>query len=351
VLARLTAYPYGTTVWKSFHNRFFARYGIGSLVPLLDVVDPDVGLGFPAGYVGAGPEPREPVSVREQRLLALAQAAVLDGRDEITLDEWLVDELAVGDQRRVRLPPHVELRFQLHTESQAALGRGDFDLAVVSASRGVGTTTGRFIGLLEPSDQARAAALFERLTASDPDTLPVQLSFPPLALGDAHVTRAPGLLPAVISLAEHRTPGGTVIPVEDLAVGCDSRRLYLASLSRGRRLEPTVLHAIDLRANTPPLARFLAEVGKAQAAVVTGFSWGAAARLPFLPRVRYGRAILSPARWRLDRPDLPGRGNPWPAWQEALSAWRARRRLPTAVFLTQGERDHAHDLVLLRGRH
>lgn len=346
VLARLTAYPSGTTAWKDYHNRFFARYGIGSLVPLLDVVDPDVGLGFPAGYLGAGPEPREPVSARDQRLLALAQAAALEGRDEITLDERLVAELAVGDRSRVRVPPHMELCFQLHAESQTALRRGDFNLAVLSASRGVGTTTGRFIRLLAPSDQDRAAAVFERLPTSDPDpgTLPVQLSFPPLDLGDAHVTRAPRLLPAVISLAEHQAPGSTVIPVEDLAVGCDSQRLYLASLSQGRRLEPTALHALDLRAHTPPLARFLAEVGKAQVAVVTGFSWGTATRLPFLPRLRHGRVILSLARWRLDRCDLPGRGAPWQVWQDALSAWRARRRLPNVVLLTQRDQRLKLDL-------
>ncbi|MGH3992005.1 MAG: thiopeptide-type bacteriocin biosynthesis protein, partial [Pseudonocardiaceae bacterium] len=186
--------------------------------------------------------------------------------------------------------------------------------------------------------------------------MPVQLSFAPLTPSDAHVTRAPELLPAVISLAEHRRPTGTVIPLDDLAVACDRRRLYLASLSLGQRLEPTMLHALDLRTHTPPLARFLAEVGRSQATVVTAFDWGAAGRLPFLPRVRYGCTVVSPARWRLDAADLPGRGAPWHGWQETMTAWCARRRLPTAVFLTEGDQLLKLDLgqsahrVLLRAR-
>jgi hypothetical protein len=72
-----------------------------------------------------------------------------------------------------------------------------------------------------------------------------------------------------------------VIPLEDLAVGCDSRRLYLTSLTVGRQLGPTILHALDLRAHTPPLARFLAEVGRAQSSVVTSFDWGAASHHNF----------------------------------------------------------------------
>jgi lantibiotic biosynthesis protein len=49
--------------------------------------------------------------------------------------------------------------------------------------------TGRFVSVLEPSDQERMAGVFARLPASDPGTLPVQLSFPPLVPGAAHVTR------------------------------------------------------------------------------------------------------------------------------------------------------------------
>lgn len=50
-----------------------------------DLVDPDVGLSFPAGFLDAAPEPREPVTTREQQLLGLAKAAALDRRDEIEL--------------------------------------------------------------------------------------------------------------------------------------------------------------------------------------------------------------------------------------------------------------------------
>jgi thiopeptide-type bacteriocin biosynthesis protein len=354
-LARLTAHPFGSVAWQSYHTRFFERYGIGALVPVLDVVNPDIGLGFPAGYPGSTAQERPTALLaRDGRLLALAQAAALEGRDEVTLDERLVAELAADDLGRARVPPHVELCFEVQAASQAALGRGEFDLTIVNLSRGVGTVTGRFYRLLDPSDQDRAATVFARLPASDPDTLAVQLSFLPLAPGAAHVTRTPELLPTVISLAEHRAPSDTVIRLEDLAVASDGHRLYLASIALARRLEPAILHALDLRTHTPPLARFLAEVGRAQAAVVTGFDWGAASHLPFLPRVRYRRTILSPARWLLDPAELPSRDAPWTQWQDDMAAWSTRRRLPKLVYLTDRDRrlkldlDQVHHLALLR---
>ncbi|WP_030570923.1 lantibiotic dehydratase [Streptomyces aureocirculatus] len=344
VLARLTAYPFGTPAWQDFHNRFFERYGINSLIPLRDVVDPDVGLGFPAGYRDAEPEHREAVTAREQRLFSLAQAAVLDGRDEIHLDEELLRALTLGDSDTMQVPAHLELRFQIHATSQAALANGDFALHSIAPSRGIGTTSGRCLGLLEPADQARAAAVLEQVPVNAPGALPTQVSFAPLDRGDPNVTRVPELLPGVISLAEHRPADERTITLDDLAVGCDRRRLYLVSLSRRCLLDPTTLHALDLRAHTPPLARFLTEISRSQAAVLTPFPWASATALPYLPRVRYGRTILSPAKWRLDRSELPGRRTSWEEWHKAVDEWRTRRRVPDAVVLTEGDQGLPLDL-------
>ena len=56
-------------------------------------------------------------------------------------------------------------------------------------------------------------------------------------------------------------------------MGCDPRRFFLVSLSRGLRLEPLALHALDLRAHTPPLGRFLLRVAKSTSSQITPFSW------------------------------------------------------------------------------
>ncbi|MEN8654354.1 lantibiotic dehydratase [Streptomyces sp. 21So2-11] len=353
-LARLTAYPFGTPAWKDFHNRFFERYGINSLVPVRDVVNPDVGLGFPAGYRDAEPEHREAPSSREERLLSLAQAAVLDGRDEISLDEELIRTLTVGDQDTTQVPAHTELRFRIRATSQAALEEGDFTLHGIAPSRGIGTTIGRSLGLLTPEDQARAATMLEKLPANTPGSLPTQVSFAPLDRGDTNVTRVAEFLPAVISLAEHRPADERTITLDDLAVGCDRRRLYLVALSRACLLDPMTLHALDLRGHTPPLARFLTEISRSQTAVLTVFPWASATALPYLPRVRYGRTILAPARWRLDRSELPDRRTSWEEWHKAADEWRARRRVPDKVALTEGDQllpldlsERAH-LALLR---
>ena len=352
-LTRVSTRPYGTAAWNEYHQRFYERYGIGTMVPLAEAVA-DSGTGYPDGYPGAPAVARRPrVSARDDALVRLAQAAVLDGRDEVLLTDELVAALDTGPDEP-RLPPHLEIGVRVHAASLRELQRGRFRLEVVSVSRGVGVSTGRFLSVLAPGDRQALAAELADLPAADGNTVPAQLSFPPLLPESAHVTRAPQILPTVISLQEHRAPGDDVLSPEDLAVGCDGRRMYLAAPEHGQRIEAVGMHALNLRTHTPPLARFLAELSRAQCAQVTVFDWGAAAAMPFLPRLRYGRTVLAPARWRLEAPELPGRTRPRAEWDAALTDWRAQRRLPRRVFLAEDDRrlfldlDQASHRILLR---
>jgi thiopeptide-type bacteriocin biosynthesis protein len=77
---------------------------------------------------------------------------------------------------------------------------------------------------------------------------------------------------------------------------------------------------------------------------VVSVSWGAAHRLPFLPRVRYRRTILSPARWLLAAADLPDPNATWQTWTDHMDAWRRRFRVPAAVYLGADDRRIRLDL-------
>ncbi|WP_307111302.1 lantibiotic dehydratase [Streptomyces demainii] len=353
VLTRLSIRPYGTAAWNEYHQRFYERYGIGTMVPLAQVVA-DSGTGYPDGYPGAPASARRPrVSARDDALVRLAQTAALDGRDEVVLTDEQIEALDVGPGEP-RLPPHLEIGVRVHAASLEDLQRGRFRLEVMSVSRGAGVSTGRFLSVLASADREALAAELADLPTADGNTVPAQFSFPPLLAESAHVTRSPQVLPTVISLQEHRTPQDAVLAPEDLAVGCDGRRMYLAVPERGHRVEAIGMHALNLRTHTPPLVRFLTELSRAQCAQVTVFDWGTAAAMPFLPRLRYGRTVLAPARWRLEVAELPGRVRPRAEWDAALTDWRARRRLPRRVHLVEDDRrlfldfDEAGHRTLLR---
>ncbi|MCZ4603496.1 lantibiotic dehydratase [Streptomyces sp. Lzd4kr] len=341
-LYRTTAQPYGYQHWRDYHRRFRARYGVGALVPVMDLVS-DSGLGLPAGYLGSerGAAPKQ-LTDRDELLLSLVQEVNLEGRDELRLTDATVEALekaAGGDERL--FVPRVEAAFEVHAPSTTALARGYFDVLLTAVPRPGSSMAGRFAYVLPPEQQDALAATYH----SAPGVLPTQLVFPPRRRRSENVTRTLRLLPNVIELSGHREPDETAIELADIAVTADSRSFHLVQLSTGRRIDVRVLHALEGGTQTPPLARFLAEVANARCAAYKPFDFGAGARLPFLPRVRYRRTILTQARWLLMGDDLPGRKASTEEWGRAFDAWCDRLRVPYRVAMIEYDQRLPLDLT------
>ncbi|MET9058413.1 lantibiotic dehydratase [Streptomyces antibioticus] len=331
-LYRTTAQPYGYQHWRDYHRRFRARYGVGALVPVMDLVA-DSGLGLPAGYLGSERDAApKPLTDRDELLLALVQQVLLEGRDELLLTDATVDALerAAGRDERL-LVPRVEAAFEVHAPSTEALARGIFDVLLTAVPRPGSSMAGRFAHVLPPEQQDALAATYR----GGPDVLPAQLVFPPRRRRSENVTRTQQLVPNVIELSGHREADETAIQLTDIAVTADSRSFHLVQFSTGRRIAVRVLHALEGGTQTPPLARFLAEVATARYAAYKPFDFGAGARLPFLPRVRYRRTTLAQARWLLMAEELPGRKVTTEQWESVFDAWRDRLRVPEQIAVIE----------------
>jgi thiopeptide-type bacteriocin biosynthesis protein len=114
---------------------------------------------------------------------------------------------------------------------------------------------------------------------------------------------------------------------------------YLASISRNQIIEPQVLHALALQKQPPPLVRFLAHLARGFGALWTEVDWGPHCHdLPHLPRLRYRRSIIAPARWRLTATALPGKAAPALEWEQAVKRWRQLWRCPDVVELRDDDR-------------
>jgi class I lanthipeptide synthase len=324
VLARLARETTGSREWREYFAAFVDRYGTGTLVPLRTVLDRDAGLGLPRGYPGSTqPACRHVFSDRDELLLALAAEATARGHRGVELDDATVEKLATAGGCGDAIPPHLDLSARIHATSPAALDRGDFTLTV-SPGRAAGTLTSRFTTLVP---EAGLNAIFATLPTTTAGAVPAQLSFTPIYPSAENVCRVPAYLPDIVSIGEHAA--GRAIRVDDLAVTASHRRLHLVSLSLRRVIEPQVLHALAPK-QQPMVARLVGELSRALDVGWIGFDWGAADTLPFRPRVRYGRAILAAARWRLVQGDLPAHTA---GWDQALDRWRAAWRCPARVEL------------------
>ncbi|MFJ6740591.1 lantibiotic dehydratase [Streptomyces sp. NPDC091279] len=344
VLVRLTRHQGAKPNWAAYHSVFWDRYGAGSLVPVRDAVDLAAGVGLPAGFpTSLRPEQQDRALPRDELLMRRAWEAAVTGVHEICLTDADIDELSPTAQSAdddVALAPHVEMGVKVHARSQQALDQGDFTVSVRPAWS-TGNLTGRFAAMLPDSGLGET---YGKLPTLVDGALPAQLSFTPDYPHAENVARIPAFLPYVIPLGEHRPPAAHLIPLDDLAVLSTGKHLHLVSLSRRRVVEPVVLHPLALDKQAPPIARFLAQLGRGFATAWTPFDWGPlGAGMPFLPRVRYGKALLTPARWKITPGDLPA-GPFTPAWRDALTGWTRTWRCPEFLELREDDRTLRLDL-------
>ncbi|MEU6158828.1 lantibiotic dehydratase [Streptomyces sp. NPDC047130] len=339
VLLRLSRHPDGQGAWNDFQVAFWERYGTGTLVPLKEVVGLVAGLGYPHSYPGSRrPAPRSGVSERDQRLLHLAWKAAATGQEEIVLTGGTVDHLA-GGTAKTEAPAHVEMCARIHATDVDALERGDYDL-VVTPARSAGTLTSRFTPAATGSG---LEGVYRTMPAEIDGAVRAQMSFPGLYPHTESVARIPAYLDHVMPMGEVRASDdpAQIIDVDDLAVTATSSRLHLVSVSRRQVIDPQVFHAMALEKQPPLLARFIAHLVRAFGPRWSGFDWGpAAASLPFLPRVRYRRTVLSPARWLLTRDNVPTEGD----WSAALTDWRTTWSCHRPVDLRDDDRTLRLDL-------
>jgi thiopeptide-type bacteriocin biosynthesis protein len=329
--------------WRDWHARFLSRYGLHALVPILDAVDAQVGLGYPDGFTGQPAAASSTVTDRDQGLLALAQRAALRREHEIVLDGRMLDSLTGPAPSEVQ--PTAELTVRVHASSLRAVAGGDFQLSVVRACAQAFSTAGRFLDLFDEPDRRRMATCAANSQPARHGALLAQLSAVTRYTISLDVNRAAQVLPHLIPVGEYHAPSAAVIGLDDIAVAADAHRLYLVSVSRQWVLQPVAVNAVEPVRHAHPLARFLAEAPAAFATGCSPFEWGPAGRgMPFLPGLRYGRTLLSPARWLLTAAELPDRRADWKQWTHALTGWLDVTGCPAAVSLGVGDQTFGLDL-------
>lgn len=345
-LARLSRPP--SRQWRDWHARFLDRYGLYGLVPVVDAVDAQVGLGYPKRFTGErAAEPADDSAVltdRDRRLLALAQRAALRGEHEVVVDDALLEQVA--GTATVEVSPSAELTVRVHADSLHAIEEGDFQLSVVRASAQAFSTAGRFLDLFGDDVRDRMASGAAEIPPTSDGALLAQLSAVTRYAVSLDVNRATQVLPHLIPIGEFHHPSQATIGLDDIAVTADAHRLYLVSISRKCALQPIAINAVEQVRHAHPLARFLAEAPLALSTGGQPVEWGPAATgLPFLPALRYGRTLLSPARWHLAAAEMPDRQATSQLWDQALATWQQATGCPAAVWLGVGDQTIRLDLL------
>ena len=336
-----------------FRKAFLQRYEY-AVVPLLDVVDEDSGIGF--GAAGAyestaicGLHLKAEKGERRKRHLSDAQAFLLDRlisrggdcRDELHLQ---LADLPDFEEAADNVPSSSSLWAELVAESPEALAREDFQI-LVNGTFGPGGARplGRFCHP-EPKLTPLVRKYLECEQIHEPDAILAEIVHLPEGRAGNVVCRPVLRDYEITYLGRSGIANQQQIAASDLLVGLDSdNRLYLHSRRLNKRVIPrlTTAHGFFI-ASMSPVYRFLGALQHQGGVAGPAFSWGPLEEMSYLPRVRVGRVILSVARWRLRRREIESL-----AKYQGVRRYLAVRELRTTRCLPRFIELEEHDQTLM----
>jgi thiopeptide-type bacteriocin biosynthesis protein len=330
----------GAPPLRDYALAFLERYGPGEEVPVLELLDPHTGLDAPRGYRWPAPAfaPAETAGHdppgREHLLLGWIQQAMFDD-GPVELTEQRIGQLARGAVSRPP-PPLLDVYVQVHAASPEAIDRGDWLAAI--APMGIvpgGRSFGRFHRLLPPDVTDRLRAFLGSEQELEPGPVFAELSYRPAETRMRNVSGHARLRRYEIPVdVRPSVPQEDVIGLDDLLIGLHDGRFSI----RSRRLQRPVVavqsHMLS-PVRAPNVCRFLLEVSAGRYGPIWSFRDPVLARLPYCPRITYGKVVLAAARWNLTRELLGDAGEAG----TAIGAWRQRFRAPRHVYLVSQDDD------------
>ncbi len=339
LMLRMTPAPHGLSYFEPYRQAFIARYGPHREVPLLELLDPNFGLGSPANYHGGSNAiPQSRAALRSQTLLNVAYSALHDRQRVIELDAETLARLETWTPSPDTAPPSLDLNVFIAAESPEAIDAGAFQVIIGPnlGAQAAGRNLGRFADLIGPEAVKALQRAARAEEAHAPDKLWVELVYLPRNPRSANVVIRPVV--REYELVIGTSPGQEkhrLLPLDELVAGVRNNGFYIRWPAVNIELLVTSGHMLNTM-QASPVIRFLAEVGRERIALLNAFDWGPAWSFPFLPRVQVGRIVLREAQWRIDTLtrtlELPAE---IPAvFQEALVRWRERWQVPRYIYLS-----------------
>jgi thiopeptide-type bacteriocin biosynthesis protein len=330
-----------------FRNAFLARYEQRE-IPLEEALDEDIGIGVDGesggtadasaflketGIASAPPPESVTWTSREAHLLDRLREAVAASRTELELTPTDIDRLAAP--QRLPLPSALAVHLTLIARSDDEVRRGDYDLVVDGAG---GPSGARLLGRFCAGSKRLTELVRDHLRAEErahPDCVFAEVvHLPEGRVGN--VAQRPVLRDHEIPyLGRSGAPAAGRIATSDLLVSVREGRVVLRSRSLGREVVPRLTSAHNFNGRSLAVYRFLGRLQVQGVAPWMLFPWGALESSSFLPRVRFGRLILSRARWLVDRTTIAelSTGSLEDRFR-AVQVFRARVRMPRFVLLS-----------------
>ncbi|MGF9642890.1 lantibiotic dehydratase [Paenibacillus sp. FSL L8-0502] len=342
---------------ETYRSAFIEKYGLHRQIPLLELLDEDMGLGAPPGY--EYPVSRRSWEIpatntdRDKQLACWVGEAIKQGSIEIELTDEKIKKIESVPSDLIP-PPSLEMYVTIAASNSNDLEKKSYKLIINpnSGDPGAGKAFGRFGPILNEVAQGKISSIYELQSDQDPNVVFAELIY--LTTNNRHsnvvITNRSCSHQIILGTNNYTDDGAATIPLSDLYVGCTHNSFYLISRSLNKRVIPISTNMLNYY-RAPNIYRFLREIQQEGQRNISSFQWGSLSGFPFLPRVRYGNTILSPAMWSFNAGMEAFQGcHTKSDWAHAFERYRKEWSIPRHVYITIDDNrllmDTTHDFCI-----
>ncbi len=341
-------------VWNNesinqFQKRFYERYEDGE-VSLLEALDPELGIGYPAQYGGNDVSPlvddlflpqrqeqqsSEQISYFQSLLFKKAAECVVNKQTEIVLTD---DDVENFSPNWTDLPPTMSTMFEVI--------RSKPDDTLIRLNYFGGSCGANLIGRFAYADE-NLNRLVKDITQKEqellPDVILAEIVYLP-ETRNGNILYRPHIRDYEIPyMAYSDLPSRQTINISDLMLSIQKGKLVIRSKKLNKEIVPRLTTAHNYSLSSMPVYRFLCDMQHPLGRGSISFYWGNLLQreFSFLPRLRYSNTILSPASWNIKVKEIEKyfkiTGD-----EELITAttqFRNDRRIPRYVLLPDGDNE------------
>ncbi|MCH5305022.1 MAG: lantibiotic dehydratase family protein [Rikenella sp.] len=345
-LTKYTSYRFSNTPLELFKSAFLERYEQQEM-PLAQVLDNDLGLGYPINENQADinrfiddlrlptQDPQFTPVILNDALYNKYIAARQKGETEIILDER---DLPANADTQGTFPETLQVMCRMLSDSPC-----QFYIHSVG-----GTSAANLISRfshLDPSVYQLVKAITQKESELYPDAIVAEVIHLPAArIGN--ILFRPILREYEIPYLGHsHLAADQQIPISDLMISIRQDRVHLRSCKLNKEIIPRLTSAHNYVWRSLPIYRFLCDLQSQGLRTNLDFQWGNWANIvDYLPRVTYRGHVLSRQQWRLKTSDLPNAELDDQSLMCAMLELSQRQKLPQQFIIANSDHELLVDL-------
>ena len=341
-----------TPVWKNetltkFQQAFYDRYEDRE-IPLMKVLDPDLGIGYPMDinpgdisplldkfFLPLQSQPKNHQFTPFQSLLfSKMQECFSNKVKEIVFTD---DDVKAFKENWDDLPPTLSCMFEMIKENQAC--------TLIKFNSCGGSCGANLLARFSHMDK-KIDEWVKEIAAKEQELIPDVIFAEIAHLPDSRVGNIlsrPHIRDyEILYLANSDLPHENLIYMSDLMLSVRKGRLFLRSKKLNREIIPRLTTAHNYHNNPMPVYQFLCDLQIQNGRGGLHFHWSYLGdELLFLPRIRYKNTILSLATWKIKVEELKHLFLLKDDHQliTVCGQWREKNQLPRYVLLPEGDNE------------